>query len=79
MNCKALILELSNYLDGELDPDLLHQVERHLAACPDCRLVCDTTRKTIEIYCGCEPAALPTDIRERLHRALAEKLRRAGL
>lgn len=79
MNCKALILELSNYLDGELDPELLRQVERHLASCPDCRLICDTTRKTIEIYCGSAPAALPTDVRNRLHRALAEKLRRQGL
>ena len=79
MNCKALILELSNYLDGELDPELLRQVEQHLAKCPDCRLICDTTRKTIEIYCGSEPASLPQDIRDRLHRALAEKLRRQGL
>lgn len=78
MNCQSLILELSNYLDGELDPQLLKEVERHLVHCPDCRLVVDTTRKTIEIYCGSEPAPLPRDIHDRLHRALAEKLRRTG-
>lgn len=78
MNCRSLILELSNYLDGDLDPEFLRDIERHLAHCPDCRMVADTTRKTIEIYCGSEPAPLPTDIRDRLHRALAEKLRRTG-
>ena len=78
MNCQSLILELSNYLDGELDSQLLKELERHLANCPDCRMIADTTRKTIEIYCGSEPAPLPLDIRDRLHRALAEKLRRSN-
>lgn len=76
MNCKKVIHELSDYLDGEIAPDLLQELERHLEHCDDCRLVVDTTRKTIEIYCNTEPLPLPQGVRERLERALAEKLGR---
>lgn len=74
MNCKGVIRQLTDFLDGELDSALVAELTRHLAHCEDCRLVVDTTRKTIEIYCNTEPLALPAGVRERLQRALAEKL-----
>jgi hypothetical protein len=63
-------------MDGELAPDLAQDLAKHLAGCEDCKIVVDTTRKTIEIYCDTEPLPLPHDVRERLERALAEKLGR---
>lgn len=74
MNCKSVIRQLGDYLDGALDAALLEALEQHLAHCEDCHLVVDTTRKTIEIYCNTEPMALPADVRARLERALADKL-----
>jgi anti-sigma factor RsiW len=74
LNCKGVVRELSEYLDGNLDPTLAQELNRHLEHCDDCRVVVDTTRKTIEIYCNTEPLPLPPDVRQRLHRALAEKL-----
>ena len=74
MNCKGVIRQLTDYLDGQLDPALVAELTRHLEHCEDCRLVVDTTRKTIEIYCNTEPLPLPAGMRERLQRALAEKL-----
>lgn len=78
MNCKALLRELSDYLEGALDPALVKELEKHVKDCDDCRLVVDTTRKTIELYCNCEPLPLPADVRQRLDRALAEKLGRTS-
>ena len=75
MKCKDVINELSNYLDGELDAALVAEVERHMQHCEDCRLVVDTTRKTITLFCNSEPAALPADVHDRLHKALAHRLR----
>lgn len=74
MNCRGVIQELSDYLDGELDASELAEIKQHLDRCAKCRLVVDTTRQTIEIYCNCEPVPLPEDIRERLHSALVKKL-----
>ena len=76
MNCKRVIHQLCDYLDGELDPGLARELEKHLEHCADCHLVVDTTRKTIEIYCTSEPLPLLAGVQERLDRALAEKLKR---
>lgn len=75
MNCRGVIRELSEYLNGELDADAKADLERHLAACVDCRLVVNTTKKTIEIFCDSEPVPLSTDVRQRLHAALERHLR----
>jgi anti-sigma factor RsiW len=72
--CKHVVLQLCDYLDGELDASLLQDLSRHLDHCQDCRIFVDTCRKTVEIYCNTEPLPLPADVRERLERALAEKL-----
>jgi anti-sigma factor RsiW len=72
--CKKLLVQLSNYLDGDLDPALRRELELHLKACPDCWVICDTTRKTIEIFRGNEPYPMPEDVKTRLADALRRKL-----
>ena len=76
MNCRGVIRELCDYLDGELDASARAELERHLERCEDCRLVVDTTRKTVQIFCNSEPVPLPSDVRDRLHAALEKRLRR---
>lgn len=78
MNCRDVIHELSNFIDGELDGALKRELERHFANCEECRLVVDQTKKTIEIFCDCEPIELPGDMRNRLHEALLRKLKEAA-
>ena len=76
MKCKETIRRLSDLLDGELDPALVADLNRHLEECDDCRLVVDTTRKTIRIYCHAEPLPLPVEVQKRLERALRERMSR---
>lgn len=78
MKCKEIVKELADYLDEALDPVLRESIELHLEKCKDCRLVVDTTKQTIQIYCNSEPAPLPQTTRQRLHEALAKHLRGAG-
>lgn len=73
LNCKGVIRKLSNYIDGDLDPAVKQELERHFARCEDCSMIVDATRKTIQLYCGSEPVALPSDLRERLDTALRQK------
>ena len=74
MNCKGVIRELSNYIDGELDPGLKTELERHLEHCEDCTMIVDQTRKSVEILCDSRPVELPSDVRSRLHAALSKKI-----
>ena len=76
MNCQTVIRELSTYLDGNLEMVAVTELEIHLRRCEDCRIIVDTTRKTIEIYCKAEPVPLPEDVRTRLHESLWKRLGR---
>ena len=75
MNCRNIVRELSNYLDEALDSTLQASIEKHLEHCEDCKVVVDTTKQTIQIYCNSEPAPLPEDTRQRLRDALKKRLR----
>lgn len=75
MKCKEIITNLSDYLDGELDADLLEALQKHLDGCEDCRMVVDTTKKTIQIFCDTDPVPLPADVDQQLQQALAAKLK----
>ena len=77
MKCKALINELADYFDEAADPTLRTEVEEHLAKCKNCRIVVNTCKKTIDIFCNSEPAPLTSDTRHRLYDAIEKKLRRA--
>ncbi len=71
-NCKEILGNLSDYVDGSLEENLCQEIEEHLASCPNCRVVVDTLRKTIYLYHETtrEPADVPPAVRERLYRTL---------
>ncbi|WP_299027620.1 zf-HC2 domain-containing protein [uncultured Thermanaerothrix sp.] len=77
--CQALLSQLSEYVDGSLDPRLCKVLERHLKTCKNCRVVLNTMRKTIDLYRTVgESEEMPSEVRERLfHRLnLSEYLRK---
>jgi anti-sigma factor RsiW len=73
LRCKEVIQEISSYLDGELDEGLKRALQTHLTTCNHCRVVFDTTRKTIELYCNGRLFPLPAEVRDRLHEALRRR------
>ncbi len=75
MRCKEVIRSISDYLDGDLDCGLVAEISLHIKCCHDCSVVVDTTRRTIEIYCGEEPLPLPSDVQQRLEAVLTRRLR----
>jgi anti-sigma factor RsiW len=68
--CREFFNQLSDYIDGELAESLCAELERHLAGCPDCRVVVDTTRKTVSLYRRFGQAELPVGVSERLWQAI---------
>jgi anti-sigma factor (TIGR02949 family) len=70
-NCPDLLSNISDYLDGTLPADLCAELEAHMRGCENCRVVVDTTSKTIYLYhtAGRE-VDVPQDARERLFSAL---------
>lgn len=70
-NCEELLFSLSSYIDGELNPELCQELEKHLAGCDNCRVVLNTTRRTIDlVHAPIEKLDVPEDVRERLFKRL---------
>ena len=70
-NCQELLGSLSAYIDGDLNPELCRELEQHLAGCNDCRVVLNTTKRTIDlVHTPLEKPDLPEDVRERLFKRL---------
>jgi anti-sigma factor RsiW len=74
LTCKDFLRELSDYLDESLEAEIRSKIEAHIAECPNCWVIADTTRKTIKIYKGMEPHPLPADVEGRLMQALERKM-----
>ncbi len=74
LTCKDFLNELSDYLDESLDAELRTSLEQHITECPNCWVIADTTRKTVQIYKGMEPYPIPSDVESRLMAALEKKM-----
>ena len=74
LTCKDFLNELSDYLDESVDAEVRAKIEKHMAECPNCWVIADTTRKTVQIYKGMDPVPIPQDVERRLMDALEKKM-----
>jgi hypothetical protein len=74
LTCKEFLSDLSEYLDEKTDGELRAKIESHISECPNCWVVCDTTKKTIQVYRGMEACDIPSAVHERLMLALEKKI-----
>jgi anti-sigma factor (TIGR02949 family) len=73
LTCKQFLQELNDFLDESLDPELRRDIERHVTECPNCFVLCDTTKKTLKVFKGMEAHAVPQEVQQRLIHALQKK------
>ena len=74
LTCKEFLQELSDYLDETVDHELRQRLESHITECPNCCVVLDTTKWTIQVYKGVDPQPIPDEVHTRLMRALDRKI-----
>ena len=75
LTCKQFLQELNDYLDESVGPDIRRELQAHVNECPNCFVIVDTTKKTLEVYKGMQPQAVPEHIKSRLMAALEKKMR----
>ena len=70
-DCRIFLEQLSDIIDGTLDAECCRHFNEHLENCEHCRVVVDTTRKTIDLYHKSnEVIELPEGVRSRLFHCL---------
>jgi len=72
MECNELVQYLSDYIDQNLEEDLVEAAQEHLATCENCRVVLDTTQKTIFLYRDQGKRTIPAERRQRLFDQLQQ-------
>jgi anti-sigma factor RsiW len=73
VTCADFLKELTDYLDETIDSSTRAELEDHLAWCHNCYVVCNTTKKTIEIYRDSQLYELPEELRSKLEVAILSK------
>jgi len=73
VKCTEFLKELTEYLDGTADAALREELDEHMHWCHECKVVLNTTKKTIEIYRDNKLYELPERLRIRLHEAILSK------
>jgi predicted anti-sigma-YlaC factor YlaD len=48
-NCEMVHRELTNYMEGQVDPRLRAQIEEHMRGCQNCKNLLVTTQKMLQI------------------------------
>ncbi len=74
LTCKEFLQELSDYLDENVDAEIRSKLEQHIQECPNCWVVCDTTKRTVRIFKGMDPHPIPAEIEARLMAAVEKKI-----
>ena len=70
MTCIRFVARLNDYLDNAMDGTIRARCERHLANCPRCRIVSETTRKTVQLYKMFPVCDVPPALESRLMAAI---------
>ena len=77
MTCTDFLAKLTDFFDGTVPPDLMAEVEHHIAECKHCEVVLDSTAKTINIYRDHELYDFPPELQQRIHNKVMSRC--AGL
>ena len=60
VSCQDFLAEFGDYLENTAGPELRARLEAHLRTCRVCRVVLDSTRKTIQIVTDSDSFTLPS-------------------
>jgi predicted anti-sigma-YlaC factor YlaD len=77
LECKHVWERISEYLDHQLDPELLMDIEKHLENCEVCSAILDSTRNILILTADNRTYELPVGYSERLHSRLEKVIREA--
>jgi hypothetical protein len=74
VSCEEVWREVSNYLDGEVEPGLRVAMQEHIRGCKRCAAVVDGTRNVLQLYGDERMLEVPLGFSQRLHQRLDENM-----
>jgi hypothetical protein len=78
VNCEQVWREVSNYIEGEVDPGLRTAMEEHFRSCKRCASVLEGMRNVVQLYGDERMMEAPAGFGRRLEKRLARNARAGG-
>jgi anti-sigma factor RsiW len=77
--CREIFALLSEYIDGELPPDLCERIGRHISDCPPCVQFVESLRKSTDLCKRLKTGEGPGPLSEQARAELLAAYRRSPL
>lgn len=71
--CEEFIKGLADYIDGDIEPELCDEIEKHIGKCNNCRIMVDTMRQTVSLCREGKEEKLPEALERKLTGMLKER------
>jgi len=72
IECHEILERISDYIDGDAEPEVCEEIRRHLEGCDDCDNFIDSVEKTVELFRR-DSVPMPSEKKKNLHRILREQ------
>jgi hypothetical protein len=70
VDCLQVFREISNYLEGDIAPDVRAQMESHFKVCAHCTAVLDGSRNVVQLVGDGKAFNVPNGFSRRLYSKL---------
>lgn len=74
ISCEEVWREISNYLEGVIEPELRARLDKHFKGCKHCSAVLDGTRNVVRLIGDGTAFDVPAGFSTRLYSKLDKKL-----
>jgi anti-sigma factor RsiW len=76
--CRTYFALMSDYIDGELDPESRRALEAHLETCQECSQCLLSLKRSVDLYHDASGQEAPPEVVARLKSALKECMERTA-
>lgn len=74
MRCEDLVALIIDYLEGEMDPLLREEFQRHMGDCSSCLAFLETYKKTKELTKDIKCDDIPDEVKRRVREFLKKQI-----
>ena len=78
IDCKHVWEYISAYIEGDVDPSLRAEIDKHLETCEICSAVLDSTRNVVILMADDRVFELPAGFSQRLHERIDREIESSG-
>ena len=73
ISCLEVWREISNFLDGEVDPEMRTRMEAHFKVCAHCTAILDGTKHVVKLVGDGVEYQMPEGFSKRLYDKIKDK------